>query len=158
MTGLHYDCIGIVDCDMIMDCTGVAVGWRFAVGDGGSVFLGLAPRLDWIVLGYCRGCDLGGKGVVSGVGLWNALDSRCRAISESGRNGRTRTAPEPLSGSIYSGRFRSLIAGRFWDCERIARGLRIVARAVRWNEFVAGFFFRRVEDCEMIRVFAMVAL
>ena len=111
MTGLHHDCIGIVDCDMIMDCTGVAVGWRFAVGDGGSVFLGLAPRLDWIVLGYCRGCDLGGKGVVSGVGLWNTLDSRCRAISESGRNGRTRTAPEPLSGSIYSGRFRSLIAG-----------------------------------------------
>ena len=61
MTGLHYDCIGIVDCDMIMDCTGVAVGWRFAVGDGGSVFLGLAPRLDWIVLGYCCGCDLGGR-------------------------------------------------------------------------------------------------
>ena len=69
-----------------------------------------------------------------------------------------RYRPGPAPGSIYSGRFRSLIAGRFWDCERIARGLRIVARAVRWNGFVAGFFFRRVEDCEMIRVFAMVAL
>ena len=111
MTGLHYDCIGIVDCDMIMDCTGIALGWRFLLVMADWCSWGLL--LDWIGLCWdiAVAATWGGKGVVSGVGLWNTLDSRCRAISESGRNGRTRTAPEPLSGSIYSGRFRSLIAG-----------------------------------------------
>ena len=48
MTGLHYDCIGIVDCDMIMDCTGIALGWRFLLVMADWCSWGLL--LDWIGL------------------------------------------------------------------------------------------------------------
>ena len=49
------------------------------------------------------------------------------AIVESSCNGRTKTAPGPMSGSIFSGRSRSPIAHGCWDCTRIAIGLWIAA-------------------------------